>query len=262
MFGAILGGIGAIASAFGGSKKQETTTTSHVDYRRMVREAEAAGFNPLTALRNGGSAGFSVQSSVTPALSSAHTIANALGEVGSFVQNFDPMADDRKQLEFDLVQAQLENLQANTAATRRSMSFNVPTWTAGETHQRMGSSRGAGGKSWDGSPMTPEAMKPASVNPWTKDSGIMVDPSAPNAEDWEARYGDGLIGDGIGGAVTFGRDLRYNIINNLGVPEKWISPKQWDWPALSIWNHDGTPKGGKRGTVPVTHLERLEISGG
>lgn len=62
IFGGLLSaGASLIGGLFGGgSKKQETTTTNHVDYRRMVSEAEAAGFNPLTALRNGGAAGFSI----------------------------------------------------------------------------------------------------------------------------------------------------------------------------------------------------------
>lgn len=35
--------------------------TSSLDLRRMVQEAEAAGFNPLSVLRNGGAAGFATQ---------------------------------------------------------------------------------------------------------------------------------------------------------------------------------------------------------
>ena len=70
---------------FGGkSKKQETTTTSYVDYGRMVRDAEAAGFNPLTALRNGGAAGFSVSTGTTPATPLSARIAD--GVSGALLQ--------------------------------------------------------------------------------------------------------------------------------------------------------------------------------
>lgn len=115
------------SSLIGGSKK----TTNTVDYKKLVRDAEAAGFNPLTALRNGGAAGFTTTS--TPALSG---IADALGTAGNFLANFDPMADDRREQEYELVQAQIANLNASTAATNRSQSFSVPTYTAGQREQR------------------------------------------------------------------------------------------------------------------------------
>lgn len=48
-----------------GKKKELTTTTNSVDYKKMVTDAQAAGFNPLTVLRNGGAQGASVQSTAT-----------------------------------------------------------------------------------------------------------------------------------------------------------------------------------------------------
>lgn len=39
----------------------EDVITTSLDLRRMVQEAEAAGFNPLSVLRNGGAAGFMTQ---------------------------------------------------------------------------------------------------------------------------------------------------------------------------------------------------------
>lgn len=117
-WGAILGaGASLIGSLFGGkSKKQETTTTSHVDYARMVRESEAAGFNPLTALRNGGSAGFSVTNSTTPAAPLSARLADGVaGGVNAFLQNFDPHADGQREQGSRLIDAQINNLNASTA---------------------------------------------------------------------------------------------------------------------------------------------------
>lgn len=113
--------IGAGATLIGGlfgsgSKKQETTTTSHVDYKRMVRDAEAAGFNPLTALRNGGAAGFSVSTSTTPAAPLSARIADGVSSgVNAFLQNFDPHADKQREQGSRLIDAQIRNLNASTA---------------------------------------------------------------------------------------------------------------------------------------------------
>jgi len=106
----ISAGATLFGSLFGsGSRKQETV--SRVDYKRMVRDAEAAGFNPLTALRNGGAAGFSI--STTPAAPLSARLADGLSAgVSNFLANFDPMADDKREAEFQLVQAQIRNLNA------------------------------------------------------------------------------------------------------------------------------------------------------
>jgi len=105
----------------------------------MVRNAEAAGFNPLTALRNGGAAGF--MTTTSPGLSSGEVLANAAGEVGNFLSNFDPMADQKREAEYQLVQAQIANLNASTADYgRRTLaspgSFNVPQYGAGQIERR------------------------------------------------------------------------------------------------------------------------------
>lgn len=51
--GSIVGGL------FGSKKKkEESTSTSTVDYKAMADAAIAGGFNPLTAIRNGGTGGF------------------------------------------------------------------------------------------------------------------------------------------------------------------------------------------------------------
>lgn len=83
-FGSLIGvGASLLGGLFGGAskKKQETTTTtSYIDYDRMVRTVEAPGFNPLTALRNGGAAGFSLSSSTgtTPATPLSERLVNGI----------------------------------------------------------------------------------------------------------------------------------------------------------------------------------------
>lgn len=64
IFGAIIGGIASVASAALGSRKRsestttDQTSTSTVDFKKMVADATAAGFNPLTAMRSGAIGGY------------------------------------------------------------------------------------------------------------------------------------------------------------------------------------------------------------
>ena len=131
MFGAIASAIGGIASLFGGGDS-ETTTTSYVDYKRMVRMAEAAGFNPLTAIRNGGSAGFTVGTTTQSGAPLSSRIANAAGVIGggidAFMQNFDPIKDKQREVEYGILQRQLANL--NAGAPRPGFG-SVPAISAG-----------------------------------------------------------------------------------------------------------------------------------
>lgn len=91
----------------------------------MVRDAEAAGFNPLTALRNGGAAGFSVTSQ--PVLSSTHAaIGEAIGGIGNFIANFDPFEDKMREVQYRTMEAQIANINADTAFKSRSMMFDPP----------------------------------------------------------------------------------------------------------------------------------------
>lgn len=90
----------------------------------MVRDAEAAGFNPLTAIRNGGSAGFT--STSTPGLSSGEFIADALKGVGQIVSNYDPMSKATADLEYRIKQETLKNLQADTSARLKASIGGVP----------------------------------------------------------------------------------------------------------------------------------------
>ncbi|MBX8818329.1 hypothetical protein HBA95_18500 [Ochrobactrum sp. MR31] len=206
---------------FGGkSKKQETTTTSHVDYGRMVREAEAAGFNPLTALRNGGAAGFSVSTGTTPATPLSARIADGVsGAAQTFLANFDPFKDQQRETEFKLVEAQLANLNADTALKQRTGLGSVPTYTGGNTKRTMGAGVGHNQKfksvadvllTSAGAPQTPTIEKPTVTNPYSVSSGLHVNPAVPDADAFETRYGDSEILSTINGALSWSADMFYN----------------------------------------------------
>ena len=92
----ITAGAGLLGSLFG-SKKQ--TTTNEVNYVKMARNARAAGFNPLTALRNGGAAGFTTTTSPT-----VSQLPQALGALGgalgdAYEKKVDPLAQKQRQLD-------------------------------------------------------------------------------------------------------------------------------------------------------------------
>lgn len=65
---------GLVGKLFGGKSKAQA---QGVDYVKLREDAEAAGFNPLTALMSGGGAGY--QREFSPDLSSGSFIAEAVG---------------------------------------------------------------------------------------------------------------------------------------------------------------------------------------
>lgn len=114
----------SLISGIFGSKKKNEEVVNRVDYARMVKDAEAAGFNPLTALRNGGAAGFSVTSQ--PVLSSSgQAIAGVANAFGDFLQNFDPFEDKMREVQYRTMQAQLDGLQLDNSSKRKLM-FDPP----------------------------------------------------------------------------------------------------------------------------------------
>lgn len=129
-WGPIIGaGLSAIGSFFGGDD-DEKVVRQEVDYRKMAQNAEKAGFNPLTAIRNGGSAGFT--NTYTPALSAADRFGAMFQTLGNAIMSFDPRADERANLEQDLLRAQIQHLNQSNAADApgASMFGNVPVATA------------------------------------------------------------------------------------------------------------------------------------
>lgn len=208
-WGALLGaGASLVGSIFGG-KQKNTTTTSHVDYKRLVREAEAAGFNPLTALRNGGAAGFSVTTSSGGGAPLSSRIAdgvagamNVLSQSDSFLSKFDPHADNLREAQYSLINAQVANLEASTAAMMRQAS-NYEHRPSGGAAQL--SKQGAA-LSALGLPQTPEAGDVTVTNPHAH---AVVDPNQRDADAYTVRYGE--PGEYAGAYLAAEADLRHNI---------------------------------------------------
>lgn len=137
MWGPIIGaGISAIGSLFGGDDEETTMT---INYKQMARKAEQAGFNPLTAIRNGGSAGFTTTHH--PGLSMSSRFGQAFQTIGNAIMSFDARADERAELEQQLLRAQLGRIQRQSQLTA---GMEVPT-AAGSTRSSSPARGGAGG---------------------------------------------------------------------------------------------------------------------
>lgn len=207
----ISAGAGLLGKIFGGDDDQETT--SRIDYKQMVADAEAAGFNPLTAIRNGGSAGYTATSH--PALSSGAFIADALGQVGSAIASYNPMDEATAKLEYEIKQATLANLQADTAARLKASVGGVPVSTGARNVA-------AGSPLATGLPLSPTVEVPTLTNPYSVQSGIPVDPNIPDAAAAEERYGD-VAGSVWGIGVGF-YDWLYGVRNST-VPKGYSEQK-------------------------------------
>ena len=118
MWGSIISAGATLAGGLFGSKPKKQT--SSINYVQMARNAEKAGFNPLTALRNGGSAGFT--STVShPGLSGlGDAIAQVGGQIGAAVsQKLDPIEQKRSQVESSLLDYQLQQIQSGALGVPR-----------------------------------------------------------------------------------------------------------------------------------------------
>lgn len=127
MFAELIGAGATLLGGLFGKKKKETTTTNQIDYVKMAQNAEAAGFNPLTAMRNGGGAGFTSSTVSHLGLSG---VADAVGQIGGALgsaldSKLDPMARKQREVESALLDYQLQTIQSKPKA---SMMFgDVPT---------------------------------------------------------------------------------------------------------------------------------------
>lgn len=184
----IAAGIGAVGSLFSSLFGSNKKTTSEIDYVKMRKNAEAAGFNPLTALRAGGGAGFTTTHH--PALSSGEFIGEALSGLGNVVAQIDPMRDATAKLEYELKQATLANIQADTASRLRASIGGVPVSTGARVVQAA--SPLALPK--PGQPFGPEVpalpKQDEIVNPFPTFSGIQVPGWLKSGDAWEGFMGD------------------------------------------------------------------------
>lgn len=232
---AIIGaGISAVGSVLGGllggkekgksktKSRSKSLTTHDVDLKKMVRQAEKAGFNPLTVLQAGGLSAYTssrtVGSSISKTKGSSTStaplgagIAAAAGAIGGAVANAPDAqafsaaaawqapsgARAANAAEYDLVQQQLQQVQPGELGTQ-------PSFPVSRTFKAPGGAL-SGGE--DGGVMKPTFEASTVTNPFPVGSGMGVNPNFTDAEGYEKRYGGSEIAEMIGGGIVAGGDL-------------------------------------------------------
>ena len=127
--------IGAVASiASGLLSKPKTPKAPDASYTKsIVRNAQKAGFNPLTLLRAGAGQGYSTGGVAPPALSPFAHIASGVAQFAQDYARLDPIGQETKELENELLRIEIEQLQKTpTSSTgpgqvKAGPGYGVPT---------------------------------------------------------------------------------------------------------------------------------------
>lgn len=179
MWGEIITAGTTLLGGLFGSKKQKTSNS--VNYVQMARSAEKAGFNPLTALRNGGSAGFT--SSVShPGLSGmADAIASVGGQIGAAVdRRLDPIEQKRSQVESSLLDYQLQQIQSGALRVPRFGDVPAAAGSANATQRTPPLNKSVGGAKPPGTIVAGDAPTASEIGLYDR-FGITIDPGTPDA---------------------------------------------------------------------------------
>jgi len=229
--GAAIGGtIGGLVD--GKREKRASTQTSRVNFQQLRDDAEAAGFNPLTALQATGGQGNVTTS--TPSLSSGEFIAGAL------TRGFDAWSN-AKQEALDVteqnlrIQAYEQEIAENAQKMSRTrdavtpLGSSIPMYDA--TNQTLG------GRT---------AVKTAPAFSFGSDlpasgklyglGGASITGRTSSADEYAERYGD-VVGEvaGVGNLIS---DAFYRMTDPMG--ERFNSPKVR--PKRRPIPRTGTPK--------------------
>lgn len=221
-FSSIAKGVANIASGFLGGpvlfpdkpkEIKQAPQVSYVDYARLRDEAIKGGFNPLTALRNGGSAGFSVVS--RPSIYQEQTpLGYGLGQVAKgafsmyqgYMSGVQSQANFAKQqsAELRLIDAQINELNRRGRTGKGGLGSVLSTVVGDTKAQYL-------------SPLAAEIGRSTVTNPFAMSSKIVVNRDQPDAEMFQTRYGESELAEmAYGGSVAWS-DLKANfpIINRM-----------------------------------------------
>lgn len=206
-------GASALASKVAGGGKrgyQQTgtqTVKQEIDYVKMRENAEAAGLNFLTAAKGGGGAGF-VQTH-NPILSTREVSGVRQGLADGLVAgvraafDYDPLQEQKAQIEYDIMKSQLRNLNAqNSYYTRLGSNLQ----SRGRTVVTSGAKLKAGSPELAKQP--PYGKGDVKVtNPYP--FGLQSNPYVADGATFEERNGE-FVGSLFGGLVT-AADAGWNI---------------------------------------------------
>lgn len=179
---------------------------------RLVVDAERAGFNPLTVLRAGGT---SYQNSGAPLLSrrevgGSHVADGIMSAADSFLQNWDPYADQKREQQYRLVESQIA---ANNASTLSGVLYGRGSYASSDYDTRPTRSGAALGK--------PTVREPGKTQVTNPHEWLEVAPTQADAAAYEERYGE-AISDFIVGPYIAGRDWLHNVTPAVSSGVNWI----------------------------------------
>ncbi|MBY5568147.1 hypothetical protein HFO55_12990 [Rhizobium leguminosarum] len=253
----ITAGAGLLGSLFGGKKKSEKQTTktvtenvSRVDYVNMRDRALTAGFNPLTALRNGGAAGFTSSTGTSNSTTTTPTtsqLPGALASVGgvlgqAFAGKLDPLQAKKRQLDTALVDYQLKQLNnggpgalypgstyTGTKLSRQLMPALGPSYS--KVASSPAARRPVQGPNKPGEGTIVGGDNPAVSSLGWNDGkyGYFHAPWMPDAETGENIYGDNEIFSTLYGGAKIVNDVGYTIWRNGRTAYDDVAPpiKKW-----------------------------------
>lgn len=234
VWNAIAGIAGAAASLFGGDDDDNVQRTeSSVNYKQMVKSAQKAGINPLTALRNGGAAGFSRTTTTTPALASESLlgrIAQATGLVAEGLSNQQrwERSEHRENLENQLILAQIDDLR-NRGTGSSARGGGSPR--LGGTTPPAGQQPGEGTLDGDGSHVRKDVPADVRQTPRTHtnifgpDNIYETDPNTQDGEMVQRRYGESELAETLTFLYTAGKDYFHNWKKaNQRIFDRWVEP--------------------------------------
>ncbi|MGO7184016.1 hypothetical protein ACCT14_25360 [Rhizobium brockwellii] len=257
MIGEIISAGATLLGGLFGSKKPKkektetkTVNESTVDYVKMSDSARAAGFNPLTALRNGGAAGFSTSTSNSTSTSSApatSAMPQALASVGgilgqAFERKLDPLEAKKRQLDTALVDYQLKQLNKSPPGALYPGSTYSGTKmgrqlmpAVGPSHNQVASSpatrRPVQGPNKPGEGTIVGGDNPAVSSFGWNDGryGYFHAPYMPDAETGENIYGDNEIFSTLYGGAKIVNDVGYSLYRNGRAAYEDVTPPLNRW---------------------------------
>lgn len=240
----ITAGASLLGSIFG--KKSQKTKTS-IDLTELVNQANGNGFNPLTVLRNGGSAGFTTTTSPTVS-QLPEALGNLGGVLGGALENrLDPINAKKREIDTLLVDRQLRQLKEGPQIAGRL--YAPRTYTGTKVSQQLVPRLGASShKQTAAVPAAAKADNPvgyeqndAKLTRFGNQEVWKPNEYLPDASSYEDRYGElggsalGII-NGVGDIYSNGVRWAKSAYNDyvLQAPRKGFSIEAKP-PALGGW---------------------------
>lgn len=189
---------------------------------RLRESAEAAGYNPLTALMVGGAPAYTQAASgvaakgVVPKLASPSLIGNVISGAAEIVTGIEARQAQEKRTKMQLQQINAERALGTVPKVQKLYKETVKRSAAGTvpTKENLATLGEPADNPHDAESVVEPVLKPGplmATNPaWYNRQGPAnyIDPRRPDAEHGEQRYGD--IAQEITGGANVWKDFWYN----------------------------------------------------